>query len=72
MPANEIIVREARERRELHNERSSTVQTSCVPGNPSANSTTVHQRANSGPTIAISMFHDPDANNGEWRDSNIK
>uniref|UniRef100_A0A1A9VHN2 non-specific serine/threonine protein kinase n=1 Tax=Glossina austeni TaxID=7395 RepID=A0A1A9VHN2_GLOAU len=63
MPANEIIVREARERRELHNERSSTVQTSCVPGNPAANSTTVHQRANSGPTIAISMFHDPDANN---------
>ncbi|KAI9587548.1 hypothetical protein GQX74_003394 [Glossina fuscipes] len=63
MPANEIIVREARERREMHNERSSTVQTSCVPGNPAANSTTVHQRANSGPTIAISMFHDPDANN---------
>lgn len=61
---NEVVSRELRERRESRNERSSTVQTSCVPGSPGANSATVHQRANSGPTIAISMFHDPEANNG--------
>ncbi|XP_059218639.1 serine/threonine-protein kinase BRSK1 isoform X3 [Stomoxys calcitrans] len=60
---NEVVAREIRERRESRNERSSTVQTSCVPGSPGGNSATVHQRANSGPTIAISMFHDPEANN---------
>lgn len=63
--SNEVVSRELRERRESRNERSSTVQTSCVPGSPGGNSATVHQRANSGPTIAISMFHDPEANNGE-------
>ncbi|XP_037824663.1 serine/threonine-protein kinase BRSK1 isoform X5 [Lucilia sericata] len=61
--SNEVVSRELRERRESRNERSSTVQTSCVPGSPGGNSATVHQRANSGPTIAISMFHDPEANN---------
>ncbi|XP_073839591.1 BRSK family serine/threonine-protein kinase sugar-free frosting isoform X3 [Musca autumnalis] len=61
--SNEVVAREIRERRESRNERSSTVQTSCVPGSPGGNSATVHQRANSGPTIAISMFHDPEANN---------
>lgn len=33
-------------------------------GNSSAASPSVHHRANSGPTIAISMFHDPDSNSG--------
>lgn len=60
-----LVVREPRDRREMRNERSSTVQTSCVPGSPAQNSASVHHRANSGPTIAISMIHDPDTNSGK-------
>ncbi|XP_053953887.1 serine/threonine-protein kinase BRSK2 [Anastrepha ludens] len=59
--------REVRERRDSRNERQATVQVSCVgvpgsPGGGSCSGSAVHHRANSGPTIAISMFHDPEAN----------
>ncbi|XP_049315117.1 serine/threonine-protein kinase BRSK2 isoform X3 [Bactrocera dorsalis] len=61
--------REARERRDSRSERQAALQASCggVPGSPgggssSGSGSTVHHRANSGPTIAISMFHDPEAN----------
>lgn len=61
--------REARERRDSRSERQGALQAGCggVPGSPGggSSSSTVHHRANSGPTIAISMFHDPEANSGE-------
>jgi len=73
-----VVVREPRiERRDsLRQERgggSPRERGDCgiPPGSPGGNSSgsnsaspSVHHRANSGPTIAISMFHDPDSNSG--------
>lgn len=73
-----VVVREPRiERRDsLRQERgggSPRDRGDCgiPPGSPGGNSSgstsaspSVHHRANSGPTIAISMFHDPDSNSG--------
>lgn len=37
----------------------------CSPNSPSGGTSAAHQRASSGPTVAINVFHDPEVNNSK-------
>ena len=63
--SNDSVHEISHDRIEIRNERSGVIQTSCAGGAFSANTTPVHHRTSSGPSIAINILHDSEANNGK-------